>query len=95
MRNGLSLHPMCFPEGLQPLQFSQMRMCGEESKSIPLNTTATLPLHDASDLPDKCAVPSPSNIFNSETSFGIESPIPGHLRPFEPTRSSEVSSTML
>lgn len=47
MRNGLSLHPMCFTEGLQAqaLQLSQMRSeINEENRSLPLNMTPTLPL---------------------------------------------------
>ncbi|KAF7828716.1 transcription factor SPATULA-like isoform X2 [Senna tora] len=49
MRNGLSLHPMCFSEGMQAqaaLQLSQMRSeMDEENRSFPINmSTPTLPL---------------------------------------------------
>ncbi|KAK8471748.1 hypothetical protein PHAVU_002G017600 [Phaseolus vulgaris] len=80
MRNGLTLHPMCFPEGLQPLQLSQMGMePSERNRSTPLNMTATLPLHQenplhyTSNLPNKHILPNqpsapyPSFINNPET----------------------------
>ncbi|XP_027362235.1 transcription factor SPATULA [Abrus precatorius] len=102
MRNGLSLHPMCFPEGLQTLQLSQMSLeLSERNRSTPLNMTATLPLHQenplhyASNLPNKHTVPNqpsapyPSYINNSETSFGIEPHIPQHIKPLQPRGSSE------
>ncbi|XP_061341497.1 transcription factor SPATULA [Gastrolobium bilobum] len=102
MRNGLSLHPMCFPEGVQPLQLSRMNMeLSEGNRSTPLNMTATLPLHQenplhyASNLPNKHTLPNqssgpyPSFINNSETSFGLESRIPAHINPLQPRRSSE------
>ncbi|RDY01996.1 Transcription factor SPATULA, partial [Mucuna pruriens] len=102
MRNGLSLHPMFFPEGLQPLQLSQMKMdSGEENRSIPSNTATTLPMHQenpmhySSNLPNKHTVanqssmPTPSYILNSDT-FGLESPIPENIRSFQHTRFSEI-----
>ncbi|XP_061336714.1 transcription factor SPATULA-like [Gastrolobium bilobum] len=102
MRNGLSLHPLFFPEGLQPLQLSQMRMdLAEENRSIPLNATASLPMHQenpihySSNLPikhamaDQPSVLSPSYIINSGTSFGLDSRIPENIRPLQPRRSSE------
>ncbi|KAK7307638.1 hypothetical protein VNO77_40880 [Canavalia gladiata] len=104
MRNGLSLHPMCFPEGLQPLQLSQLSMeLSERSRSstTPLNMTTTLPLHlenplhYASNLPNKHTAqnqpspPYPSYINNSETSFGMESRIPQHIKPLQPRGPSE------
>lgn len=106
MRNGLSLHTMFFQEGLQPLQLSQVpRMdSGEESRLIPSNPTASLPMHQEnpmhylSNLPNKLAmadqqsVPTPSYIINSETSFRLESPIPENIRSFQLRRFPEVSS---
>ncbi|KAI4327434.1 hypothetical protein L6164_019896 [Bauhinia variegata] len=96
MRNGSSLHPMCFPEGLQPLQLSRMRMeFDEENRSTPLNMAATLPLHYGRGLPNKRTVAdqpsvlSPSYIMNSEASFGSEPPFLGHLGPFHLKRPSE------
>ncbi|XP_019421315.1 PREDICTED: transcription factor SPATULA-like isoform X1 [Lupinus angustifolius] len=104
MRNGLSLHPMCFPEGLQPLQLSRMSMeLGEENRSIPLNMAATLPMHQRNTLnyassnipnqhtfPNQPSVPYPSYVNNSEASFGLESPILSHIKPFQPTRPSQI-----
>ncbi|KAI4314979.1 hypothetical protein L6164_027833 [Bauhinia variegata] len=102
MRNGSSLHPMCFPEALQPLQLSQMRMeFGEENSGVPLSMAATLPLHQENPLhygcglpnkrtvPDQPSVPPPSYTMNSETSFGLEPPILAHLSPFHLKRSFE------
>lgn len=96
MRNGLSLHPMCFPEGLQPLQLSQLGMeLSERNRSTPLNMSATLPLHQenplhyASNLPNKHTLPNqppapyPSYINNSETSFGLESRIQSDIKPLQ------------
>ncbi|KAK7331061.1 hypothetical protein VNO77_25272 [Canavalia gladiata] len=103
MRNGLSLHPMYFPEGLQPLQLSRMSMdSAEENRSIPLNTAATLPMHQenpmhySSNLPNKHAVadqpsvPTASYIINSEPSFALRPSILDNIRPFQPGRSSEI-----
>ncbi|OIV92873.1 hypothetical protein TanjilG_01007 [Lupinus angustifolius] len=104
MRNGLSSHPMCFPEGLQPLQLSQMSMeLGEENRSIPLNMEATLPMrqgnpvnYTSSNLPNQQtmhnhpSVPYPSYINNSEASFELESPVLSHIKPLQPRRSSEI-----
>ncbi|KAL2348381.1 hypothetical protein Fmac_002381 [Flemingia macrophylla] len=101
MRNGLSLHPMCFPDGLQPLQLSQMSMeLSERNRSTPLNMTATLPLHQenpmqyAPNLPNKTvpnqpSAPYPPYINNSETSFGLESRIQPDIKPLQNKESSE------
>ncbi|XP_052725619.1 transcription factor SPATULA isoform X3 [Vigna angularis] len=96
MRNGLTLHPMCFPEGLQPLQLSQMGMeLSERNRSTTLNMTATLPLHQenplhyTSNLPSKHILPNqpsapyPSFINNPETSFGLESRIQPETKPLQ------------
>ena len=106
MRNGLSLHPMCFSEGLQPLQLPRMRMeFGEENRSMSLNMTAALPLHQENPLnyasslpnkhtvPDQPSLPSPPYLINSDTSFGLDSSILAHIRPFQLRRSSEVILT--
>lgn len=105
MRNGLSLHPMLFPEGLQPPQFSQMRMdSSEENRCIPSNTTTTLPMQQENTIPyssnlrnkeivaDQPSMPTPSYIFNSQTSFRLESHIPDNLTSFQLRAFSEVSS---
>ncbi|TYI01689.1 hypothetical protein ES332_A11G219500v1 [Gossypium tomentosum] len=101
MRNGLSLHPMCLPGVLQPLQFSQTRMnFGEENGSLPINMSETVPANPETsvqmvfDLPNQCSssnpgsVPNISNIITSETSFGLES-IQAHFWPFQLLSSSQ------
>lgn len=108
MRNGLSLHPMCFPDGLQPLQLSQMGMeLSERNRFTSLNMPATLPLHQdnnplhyASNLPNKHnlpnqpSVPYPPYIDNPETSFGLEPRIQPDTKPLQHKEgSSEVSSS--
>ena len=110
MRNGLSLHPMCFPDGLQPLQLSQMGMeLSERNRSTPLKMSATLPLHQdnnplhyASNLPNKHnlpnqpSVPYPPYIDNPETSFGLEPRIQTDMKPLQHKGgSSEVRSSTL
>ncbi|KAL2962809.1 hypothetical protein AAZX31_17G165400 [Glycine max] len=75
---------------------------GEESRLIPSNPTASLPMHQEnpmhylSNLPNKLAmadqqsVPTPSYIINSETSFRLESPIPENIRSFQLRRFPEM-----
>jgi len=105
MRNRLSLHPMFFPEGLQPPQLPQMRMDpSEENRSIPSNTTATLPIQQENPMPysstlpnkqivaDQPSMSAASYLFNSETSFRLESHIPENIRSFQLRSFSEVSS---
>ncbi|KAL1316239.1 hypothetical protein HN51_068466 [Arachis hypogaea] len=101
MRNGLSLHPMSFPEGLQPLQFSRMSMeFSEENRAIPVNMTESLPLHQGNplpyaSLPNKPTMPNqpsvtyPSYLNNSEAPFGLEPPILAHIKHLQPGRFSE------
>jgi len=97
MRNGLTLHPMCFPEGLQAVQLSEMGMeLSERNRSTPLNITATLPLHQENNplhytsnlqskhiLPNQPSAPYPSFINNPETSFGLESRIQPETKPLQ------------
>jgi len=105
MRNRFSLHPMLFPEGLQPPQLSQMRMdSSEENRSIPSNTAATLPMQQENPMPyssnlpnkqivaDQPSMSTPSYLFNSDTSFRLESHIPENIRSFQLRSFSEVSS---
>ncbi|OAY35468.1 transcription factor SPATULA isoform X2 [Manihot esculenta] len=99
MRNGISLHPMCLPGMLQPVQLSQYsRGFGEENVSQHMNIAGSLPLNQENpeqiifDLPNQCAISnqlSVPNIINSETSFGMESSIRAHFGPFPLLRSSE------
>lgn len=104
MRNGLSLHPMCLPGVLPPVQLSQMRIgIGEENGSLHMDMTGTLPVNQetmeyrlanqgtSSSHP---SVPNLTDIMNSETSFGLESSIQAHLGPFQLQTSSAVSLTL-
>ncbi|KAK8710346.1 hypothetical protein V6N13_145675 [Hibiscus sabdariffa] len=101
MRNGLSLHPMCLPGVLQPLQFSQTRMnLGDESGSLSMNVSGMVPENQETsvqlvfDLPNQCnssnlaSVPNVANIITSETSFELES-IQTQLGPFQLLSSSQ------
>ncbi|KAL6339153.1 hypothetical protein AAG906_024304 [Vitis piasezkii] len=98
MRNGLSLHPMCLPGVLPPVQLSQMRVgIGEENGSLHMDMTGTLPVNQetmeyrlanqgtSSSHP---SVPNLTGIMNPETSFGLESSIQAHLGPFQLQTSS-------
>ncbi|KAA8531686.1 hypothetical protein F0562_006597 [Nyssa sinensis] len=103
MRNGSSLYPICVPGVLQPAQSSQMTMGFYEGNgSRNMNLTSTLPVNQETPtnsvfcLPNQCPKPNRQsvvhlpNIINPETSFGLESSIHGHLRPFHlHTTSSE------
>jgi hypothetical protein len=105
LRNGLSLHPMCFSEGLHSLPFSRISTeLNEGNRSAPLNMPSTLPrpqdnpLLYASNLPDKNTLPSQpsmssysSYVNTAETSFNLESRIPAQKKRLQ--RSSEVSQS--
>ncbi|KAK6258550.1 hypothetical protein SCA6_013024 [Theobroma cacao] len=95
MRNGLSLHPMCLPGVLQPIQLPQTRIdFGEDNGSLPMNASGTAPANQEPsaqivfDLPNQCSssnhalVPNMSNIITSETSFSLES-IQAQFGPFQ------------
>ncbi|KAF3438974.1 hypothetical protein FNV43_RR17249 [Rhamnella rubrinervis] len=102
MRNGLSLHPMCVPGGLQPAQLSQMRMdFSEGNRSLHLNMPANLPMNQETStqnlfgLPNQCTasnqalVPNMSNIISSETSFGLEPSMQARLGSYQLHTSAE------
>ncbi|PQQ19130.1 bHLH transcription factor [Prunus yedoensis var. nudiflora] len=102
MRNGMSLHPMCLPGALQPVQLSQMRMdLGEENRPLHLDMTGTLlmnqesPTQNLFHFSNQCTdanqsyVPDMSNVVNSEASFALESSMQAHLGPFQLPNSSE------
>ncbi|CAJ2646167.1 unnamed protein product [Trifolium pratense] len=109
LRNGLSLHPMCFPEGLHSLPFSRMSTeLSEGNRSAPLNMASTLPypqdnpLLYASNLPNKNTLLSqpsmssyPSYINNAETSFGLESRIPAQKKRLQRTSEAIDGEDML
>ncbi|GAV67746.1 HLH domain-containing protein [Cephalotus follicularis] len=103
MRNGLSLHPMCLPGVLQPIQLSShMSMgLGEDNGSLHINRTGTLPTNQETlertvfNLPNQCSasdqlpIPNVSNIINSETSLGMEPSINSHFGSFQLHTSSK------
>ena len=102
MRNGLSLHPMCLPGVLQPIQLPQMRM-GMENGSLHMDMSGTLPVNqEAMDYSlanqgtslTRPSVPGLTDVMNSETSFGLESSIQSHLGPFQLQTSAAVSSAL-
>ncbi|XP_047150057.1 transcription factor SPATULA-like isoform X2 [Vigna umbellata] len=87
MRNGLSLHPMFFPEALQPQQLSQIRMdSSEENRSMPYSSN----MPNKQIVADQPSMSTPSYIFNSETSFRLESHISDNIRSFQHTGFSEI-----
>lgn len=102
MRNGLSLHPISVPGGLQPVQLSQMRMdFSEENRPLHPNISATFPLnHETSTqtvfaMPNQCTssnlqlVPNMLNIINSETTLGLDSPIQAPPGAFQLQESAQ------
>ncbi|KAM7250470.1 hypothetical protein ACFE04_022353 [Oxalis oulophora] len=81
MRNGLNMHPMSLPGGLQPIQL-QMSNCGEENTSTHINMTGTLPVNQETSIQGVYNLPSHSvmpNVIDSRNSFGMESSIPAHF----------------
>uniref|UniRef100_A0A6N2MKG8 BHLH domain-containing protein n=1 Tax=Salix viminalis TaxID=40686 RepID=A0A6N2MKG8_SALVM len=106
MRNGLSLHPMCLPGALQPMQLPLSGMSFDEGNGL-LTTNTLTGMFSASDensqqnalnLPTQCTIsnqpitiPSGSNIASSETNFGFEPLIHINHAPFNlPTSSKEI-----
>jgi hypothetical protein len=107
MRNGLSLHPMCLPGALQPMQLPLSGMSFDEG--IGLLTTNTLTgifsaneessEQNSLNLPTQCTIsnqpitiPSGTNITSSETNFGFEPQIHVNHAPFNLSTSSKVNS---
>ncbi|XP_050266845.1 transcription factor PHYTOCHROME INTERACTING FACTOR-LIKE 13-like isoform X1 [Quercus robur] len=90
MRNGLSLHPMCLPGLLQPIQLPQPGMSFDERNGC-LNSSRGMGTffgneeslrQSASNLPNQCTlpnqpfvIPSATNITISETSIGSINPL--------------------
>lgn len=102
MRNGLSLHPMCLPGALQPVQFSSARAgYGEENGTLHLNSAGTVSMNQENpspnmfSVPNQCSplnqlhVPNMPNMANSDTSYGLDSSIRSHFAPFQLRTSSE------
>lgn len=104
MRNGMSLHPMCLPGILPPIQLPHMRMgFGVGNGSLHMNSTGTLVSQETSTLnvfnlpnqhisSNQLQLPSTSNIINSETEFGLDASIQANFGPFQHgTASGETS----
>ena len=107
MRNGLSLHPMCLPGALQPMQLPLSGMSFDEGNGL-LTTNTLTGMFSASEensqqnalnLPTQCTIsnqpitiPSGSNIASSETNFGFEPLIHINHAPFNLSTSSKVNS---
>lgn len=104
MRNGLSLHPMCIPGALQPMQPPLSGMSFDEGNGLLTTNTLTgifsaneeSSVQTALNLPSQCtvsnqpiAIPSGTNITSSETNFGFESLIHANHAPFNPCASSK------
>ncbi|KAJ6320926.1 hypothetical protein OIU78_016171 [Salix suchowensis] len=104
MRNGLSLHPMCLPGALQPMQLPLSGMSFDEGNGL-LTTNTLTGMFSASEensqqnalnLPTQCTIsnqpitiPSGSNIASSETNFGFEPLIHINHAPFNLSTSSK------
>ncbi|KAJ6872147.1 transcription factor SPATULA isoform X1 [Populus alba x Populus x berolinensis] len=104
MRNGLSLHPMCLPGALQPMQLPLSGMSFDEGIGL-LNTNTLTGIFSANEesseqnslnLPTQCTIsnqpitiPSGTNITSSETNFGFEPQIHVNHAPFNLSTSSK------
>lgn len=87
MRNGLSLHPICFPESLHPTLVPQPVISFDEGNEV-LNSNRgqgtfarnqEISVHAAFDFPNQAPM---TNINNSETSFGLEPSMQNHYGLF-------------
>ncbi|KAI8015167.1 Transcription factor SPATULA [Camellia lanceoleosa] len=104
MRNGLSLHPFCFPGSLHPTQLPQAGIRFSEGNEV-LNTNGgadTFPrnqeisMQAAFDLPNQCTpsnqpnlISPTTNISISETPFELDPSIQNHCVPFNHLTSSK------
>lgn len=103
MRNGISLHPMCLPGILPPIQLPHMRMgFGVGNGSLHMNSTGTLVRQETPTLnvfnltnqrnsSNQLQLPYMSNIINSETEFGLGASIQANFGPFQHGTASGVS----
>lgn len=87
MRNGLSLHPLCFPESLHSALMPQPVLSFDEGNEV-LNSNRgqdifsrnqEISVQAAYDFPNQAPM---TNINNSETSFGLEPSMQSHYGPF-------------
>ena len=95
---------MCLPGTLQPAQLSHMKMDFHEgNEPLNMDVTGVFPANKGASTNSLFSIPNQStnpvqlpaidfsSIINSETSFGMESSMQGHLRPFPLLTSSKVS----
>ncbi|KAG5543496.1 hypothetical protein RHGRI_016281 [Rhododendron griersonianum] len=87
MRNGLSLHPLCFPESLHSALMPQPVLSFDEGNEV-LNSNRgqdtfsrnqEISVQAAYDFPNQAPM---TNINNSETSYGLEPSMQSHYGPF-------------
>ncbi|KAF7140165.1 hypothetical protein RHSIM_Rhsim06G0052600 [Rhododendron simsii] len=87
MRNGLSLHPLCFPESVHSALMPQPVLSFDEGNEV-LNSNRgqdvfsrnqEISVQAAYDFPNQAPMTS---INNSETSFGLEPSMQSHYGPF-------------
>ncbi|XP_050229393.1 transcription factor SPATULA-like [Mercurialis annua] len=96
MRNGLSLHPMCLPGVLQPMQLPLAGMSFDEGGGL-LNANAEENSAQTTlNIPNRCTesnqpigLPSATGIISSETPFGFEPLVQAHYEPFNLCTSSK------
>ncbi|KAG8632642.1 transcription factor SPATULA isoform X2 [Manihot esculenta] len=104
MRNGLSLHPMCLPGVLPPMNLPMTGLTFDEGSGLLDTNAATVTFSEngensartALSHPNRCTVsnqtivlPSATNITSSETSYGFEPLIQVHYEPFNLSTSSK------
>ncbi|KAJ0087506.1 hypothetical protein Patl1_08917 [Pistacia atlantica] len=105
MRNGFSLHPMCLPGVLQPMQLPQTGIVFDDGNDLPNTNSVTnnfsaneeTSVQTAFNLSNQCtvsnqpiAIPSTADFNSSETPFGLEPLIQAHYAPFSLSSSKEI-----
>lgn len=97
MRNGLSLHPICFPESLHPTLVPQPVISFDEGNEV-LNSNRgqgtfarnqEISVHAAFDFPNQAPM---TNINNSEASFGLEPSMQNHYGLFHHSSKVKIPS---
>ncbi|XP_048436199.1 transcription factor SPATULA-like isoform X3 [Pyrus x bretschneideri] len=105
MRNGLSLHPMCLPGVMQPMQLPHMGLSFEEgSNKFPKSSKGISPFYGSGENSMQSAfnlsagymisnppmvIPSVANVPTSEPTFGFETSVQAHYRLFSVPSSSK------
>lgn len=102
MRNGLTLHPMCLPGVLQPVQIPQVRaLFGEETESLHANLTSNnVPINQETSTQHTIFAPPSqqptstgphlTNMFETGSTFGLESPMQVYPGAYQLNSVSEV-----